>query len=143
MSASIKEHKKTGGWEKEKRREPEPHPRLLVPLLMHPTCGCTCEDENDDHGKYVRVLSQHPGCMQGHVRPQELLHGLPNQLIKRRTPGPRYARGTCGETHCQMEEKATVNTAPVVNVCSTRRGSQPAGAGEQGPPRQPPHSRMC
>lgn len=31
MSASIKEDKKTGGWEEEKRREPEPHSRLPAP----------------------------------------------------------------------------------------------------------------
>ena len=39
MSASIKEDKKTGGWEKEKRREPEPHPRLLVPLIPSASLG--------------------------------------------------------------------------------------------------------
>ena len=77
-------------------------------------CGRTCENEDDDHGEYVWVLGQHPGRVQGHVRPRELPNGLPNQLVKRCAPGPRYARGTCRETHHQVEEKATVNTAPVV-----------------------------
>ena len=104
---------------------------------MHPMCDRTCEDENDDHGKYVRVLGQHPRCVQGHMLPRELPNGLPNQLIKCGTPGPSYARGTCRETHHQMEEKATVNTAPVVDTCRTHRGSQPAGAGEQRTLRQP------